>query len=102
MWNSQQFTSTNTAVFSSCSSPIRPSFVFLPWSLAALLQPSFWACLWSQISAYKLERKRAEDKVTEFRTEWLFKICSHELIFLLALNSIIKTQVIYHLLAVYH
>lgn len=76
IWNSGHLTSTNTVEFPSCSSPIRPSLVFLPRSLAALPQPSFWACSWSQLSAYKLKRKRADDKVTEFRTERGSKLCS--------------------------
>lgn len=95
IWNSGHLTSTKTVVFPSCSSPIRPSLVFLPWSLAALLQPSFWAFSWSQLSAYKLERRRADDKVTEFRTKPGSNLCPGPLTLPASLHSVRETEVIY-------
>lgn len=46
-------TSTMTAALSPTNRPIRPSLALRPSSLFALVQPSFWACSFSQLSAWK-------------------------------------------------
>ena len=46
-------TSTITAALLWPMTPIKPCAVTLPWSLVALLHPSFWACSLSHTSAWK-------------------------------------------------
>lgn len=49
-------TSTITAALSPTNTPIRPSLALRPSSLFALLQPSFWACSCSHVSAWTIAK----------------------------------------------
>ena len=51
---SDQHTSTKTALLASVNSPMRPCDIGRVPNLAALLQPSFCACSFSQAIAYLL------------------------------------------------
>lgn len=68
-----------TAALSFVRRPISPSVALRPSNLLALLQPSFWACSWSQFSACKppICKQHNYNNIYTFIINIVQHFCSH-------------------------